>query len=474
MSSLVRIHILSKKENTLEVEIEIIHPDEHPIRDDFSYAFQIILEQFTNIEDEYIYNAGWQHYPISQEEANSLITEELRAELNPLKEFCYGQSIDITEEEYKSVENQGDWNYKGEDITSMGIEDETRYHITLKPKYSDFCKEIEKYIESVEVLDHTNYPHWFDRLDAWLEYKETWDFPEEAYEIHKDEPNPIYTLKIAFKQPHIISHIIEGSQWESAAFSFEGYYAKDHIPKYTKNRKLLIESLEIKAEPLEQELTNWWNALSDTWKHILQINLHIQRHELFNSLVTRCLGMVTSAYFKNNYADVVFGSPTIHDLQEMTQMKALFASSVGLNTLEPIKMLKGLHLVELESNDFEDVTPLRELKNLQYLNLYSCYKMSRVNVALSNLKELKYLYVDPKTQEDINVITDLDKLRELHFFAEFEMDAKAFVNLKNLQKISGYSEGVTDDSMPILKEMLGREIDIKWELGETGEMLQPD
>ena len=50
MSSLVSFLILSKKDNIFDVEVEIVHPDEHNINDTPNFALQIILELYSNIK----------------------------------------------------------------------------------------------------------------------------------------------------------------------------------------------------------------------------------------------------------------------------------------------------------------------------------------------------------------------------------------------------------------------------------------
>lgn len=474
MSSLVGFRILSNQSNVLEVEVRIVHPDEHHINDELNFAFQIVIEQFNNIELGYIYNSAWQNYPFTEEESKALITDELREELQPMLELCYGKDITITKQEYEQIQNSGTWQYKGKKVSSLGIEHETRHHLTFEPEYDAFCEAVEDYIEKVEVVGHANYPHWFDRVEAWLEYQKTWDFPEEAHTAHEGEPDPTYVLKITFKKPQVLAHMVEGSSWESAAFTFEGYYASNYEPSYVPQRKLILEPAELNPVPTIEELQQWWQGLSDAWKRILQVNLYIQQRQLFTSMAQQVVGMHTLAYFENNYKEAAFEVPDAQDLENIVKMKALFASAAELDTLEPIGMLKGLQLVELESNYFDNITPLGGLKDLQYLNLYSCNEIALGQETLGDLKALKYLYFDPQNQADIDAVVQLPHLRELHFMADFEVDATGFDKMPQLKKVSGYSYQLTQDSLSVLKALHQKELDIQWELGENGEMLSFD
>lgn len=474
MSGLVGFRILSNQGNVLEVEVRIVHPDEHYINDELNFAFQIVIEQFNNIELGHIYNSGWQNYPFTEEEGKALITDELRKELQPMLELCHGKDITITRQEYEQIQNSGTWQYKGKKVGSLGIEHETQHYLALEPEYDAFCEAAEHYIERVEVVGHANYPHWFDRIEAWLEYQETWSFPEEAYTAHEDEPAPTYVLKITFKKPEILVHMVEGAAWESAAFTFEGSYASNYVPSYVPQRKLILEAAQLSNIPTKAALQQWWEGLSDAWRRILQVNLYLQQRQLSTSLVQQVLGMHTLSYFEKNYQEAAFEAPTTQDLEDMVKMKSLFALGAGLATLEPIGMLKGLQLVELENNYFDNIAPLGELKDLQYLNLYSCHEIALGQETLGDLKALKYLYFDPKNQADIDDVVQLPHLRELHFMADFVVDATDFDKIPQLKKVSGYSHQLTQDSLSVLKALHQKGVDIQWDQGENGGMLSFD
>lgn len=473
MSSLVSFNILSKKGTVLEVEVTIVHPDEHQINDDFGFAFQIVLEQFRNIEEGFIYNSNWQHYPFTEEEGKELITPAIREELSRLKELADGRKIPITKKEYKKINASDEWTYQGQKVSSMGSNG-NNYYLSLDPEYGTFCKEVEQHIQSVEVLKHDNYPHWFDRLETWVEYQAFWGFPEGVYEANNDKPNPSYLLRITFESSELLEHMKEGSYWESAAFSFEGYYTPNYVPNYTRHKKLILDPAALEEVPSDDVLTNWWNNLSSKWKEVLQMNLYIQRRELGPNLIRNFLGMMISGRFKNVYGEPIFDEPDVQDLQNMVLMKAFFASGANLETLEPIKMLKGLQVVELEGNNIKDIDPLEGLKKLAYLNLYSCDKIEKGLSVLASLKNLQFIYYDLNAQADFDVLFSLPKLRKVHFFANFKLNGERLNELEKLEELGGYSEGITEQTLPIVKELHEKGVKIRWEIGDEGTLLELD
>jgi hypothetical protein len=252
--------------------------------------------------------------------------------------------------------------------------------------------------------------------------------------------------------------MVVGSLWESAAFDME-HYTKNYVPQYKKNRKFLLESANTEI-PSAETLTSWWQSLSEQWKYVLQMNLYLQRNEIFTRLIHQFLGSYV-AIFKNKFPNVVFEEPDAKDLENMIQMKALLGAGAKLDTLEPIRLMKGLQLLELEGNQITDISPLSGLTSLEYLGIY----MNKVqsHSPLQHLTKLKYLDFQPIDQNDLESITTLTSLRKIDFNIEGDLDVRFMTNLPNLTKISGCSDTVSEESLIILKEMHQKGVEIYWE-----------
>ena len=82
MSSLNSFTIIEKGNNFVDVQVKIVHPDEHLVQSSANFALQIILELYENIQKGYIYNSNWSFYPFSEAESLALIDKNYENECN--------------------------------------------------------------------------------------------------------------------------------------------------------------------------------------------------------------------------------------------------------------------------------------------------------------------------------------------------------------------------------------------------------
>ncbi len=472
MSSLVSFLILSKKDNIFDVEVKIVHPDEHNINDTPNFALQIILELYSNIKEGFIYNSGWSFYPFNKEESTKLILDENKALLDHLLELLRGKKMPIPKQEYERRQKDSDYLYQGENTSGMGASGED-YYLYLRPAYKVFCELAEKYIQKIEVVKTANYPHWQDTFEAWLDYQETWSFPQEAYDLHENTPAPTYHLQITVNSTNLglLHHVQEKCFWDSAAYNIE-WEDKNYVPKYEiiASKTLLYNSQKNNTKAIANEelvLLSWWNGLSDIWKGVLQKNLFLQCNLLPNSIINQYSGNYLNT-FERFYPNKVFSEPNLQDLKNMCKMTALYASGCKLEDLSPLKMLTNLKILELEYSGITKITALKSLKKLQYLNIYS-NEIPNLT-PLKSLSKLRYLFVDVLSQKSLDVLANLKELRKLHFLClkEIEINANFLVDLPNLKKISGSTFSLEEKSMPILQKLHQNGVEITWELQETG------
>lgn len=471
MSSLIEFTILNKTATRLEVAVRIVHPDEHYLNVDASFAMQILIEQYEYIHKEYIYNSAWQSFPFSQEEAKEKAATLDNKVFAELEELAWGKKITITEDQYNQISASDEWVYEGKKISSMGSEG-NNFHLTLEPAYDEFCAAIEAYIEQVEVLQHEHYPHWFDRLEVWLDHQNYFNLPEALYEEKEDLPDPVYHLGIDFKVPNLLHHLEPGARWESAAYSFEGSYTQNYVRNYTQKQPFLLEPAAIEI-PDEASLWAWWNSMDAAWEELLWMNYYWQKDYLFPHLTRRVLGFMVQPIFKQYYPTLSdFGTMTTQILEQMVQMKALFGIGVNLTTLEPIRPLKGLLLAEFEGSTFTDASPLGDLTELRYLNLCGCDNLQENLEALNQLHKMQYLYYDIPSQAIFDhLIQNMHQLKVIGTFLPFEFNAVALLQLKHLKRLNGYSTTLLDNGEALLEQLHQQGTEVDWEL-ESGDRLQ--
>ncbi len=228
MSSLNTFKVLALRENILEVEVAIDHPDEHHINGSANFALQIILEFYEDslefYEDSKLKhidnNHGQGSCPFNQGGADALKPEN-KPILDDLLQKMRGRKIEVNETEYNEVSKTDQYKYKGQKLAAIGRHDGC-YTFYLEPEHDAFCKEADYHIMLVEVMSVKDFPHWFDRVETWLEYGKLSDFDEEAYDEHQNDPAPSYVLRITVnpESSFLLSHIAPGCYRDSAAYDF--------------------------------------------------------------------------------------------------------------------------------------------------------------------------------------------------------------------------------------------------------------
>ncbi|MCU0438054.1 MAG: hypothetical protein MUC49_09055 [Raineya sp.] len=470
MSSLVSFNILSKKANILDVEVQIVHPDEHHINDSPNFALQIILELYENMQLGYIYNAKWSSYPFDKEKAIQLLHPDYKKEMDELLEKMRWKKIPITEDEYNQLEKEGVFEYNGQKLSSRGMEN-GQYYVSLETEYDEFCKEADKHIEKVEVLQVKNFPHWFDRVETWLEYGViSWGFEDNVYDKHQNEPNPTYFLRITInpESTFLLHHVQEKCYWESAAYNFL-YYTKNFI----ETKKPVYHTLAYDSDiipPTDDILENWWTGLSENWKKVIQANYYIQKNNIFPSIKHNFDGMITFNQFQHIYSKDLLGqlleTPlSLEDLRNISKMKMLYAGGFGLTDLTPIHILKGLKVLELEANPLQNVDVIGELLNLEKLTLI-IYESNKPKQNLHNLTKMRDLSFDPSSQEELEAIIKMPNLRTFYTLLTFELDASIFDGLNNLKKIVGCSPSIKEGSQEILENLRKKGVEVHWDIEE--------
>ncbi|MCM1989942.1 lectin like domain-containing protein [Oceanirhabdus seepicola] len=127
-------------------------------------------------------------------------------------------------------------------------------------------------------------------------------------------------------------------------------------------------------------------------------------------------------------------------------MELYMNSEKGLD-LSPLKNLKKLTYLDLFSNGIKDISPLSNLTNLQYLNL-SCNNIKDIT-PLKNMTKLEELHLYKNI--DIEDISALEKLNNLYILALSQnkiSDISVLENFTNLEFL-GLSSNKIEDITPL-------------------------
>lgn len=472
MSDLHIVKVLSKKGNKVQLEVTIVHPDEHNVNSDTNFALQLILQFYGKPHKQFIpNNDGWKFYPFTQEGNENLVNEENRQVLLHLLEKMYWREIPISKEEYEERLISNDGTYNGEKSCGLNFYD-NQYFVCLETEYDAFCSLAEEHIELVELLEVRHYPHWQDRVETWIRHEQTnYNFEDEVYDLYEKEPNPSYILQITVnpESEFLLNNLLVDLSCNSTCFNFE-HYKTNFIATKKPLSCALMYSSEVEI-PSDEELQNWWNHLIPEWRQAFWMNLAIQKNWLYPQIHSR----FSTSYFKPTFEEI-FGkslsdsllerTPTINELQLMSRLKILYTGGFNFTDLEPIRILRDLRLFYSEATPFENVDVLEEMTSLEdvCLIVYG----AKPNLSwLAKLSELRKLYVDFYQPEHIQLLTNKPKLKELTLFSEVEFDQTVLLHLPELKKLTvSYpnTTGIPDPFIQnIVQELRNKGIQVQWD-----------
>jgi hypothetical protein len=127
-------------------------------------------------------------------------------------------------------------------------------------------------------------------------------------------------------------------------------------------------------------------------------------------------------------------NPNDKKLKYFTNIKKLSCDSNHLMTLEPLRILSKLEILEMPNILIKDVSPLKNLVNLKKLVLNS---NSIENIkSLSGLKNLKILNLSLTEVKDLTPLKNLYNLEELYLDENTINSLKPLYNLKKLKILS--------------------------------------
>ena len=472
MSDLHIVKVLSKKGNKVQLEVTIVHPDEHNVNSDINFALQLILQFYGKPHKQFIPNDdGWKFYPFTHEGDGKFVNEENRKVLLQLLEKMYWREIPISKEEYEERLISNDGTYNGEKSCGLNFYD-NQYFVCLETEYDAFCSLAEEHIELVELLEVRHYPHWQDRVETWIRHEQTnYNFEDEVYDLYEKEPNPSYILQITVnpESEFLLNNLLVDLSCSSTCFNFE-HYKTNFIATKKPLSYALMYSSEVEI-PSDEELQNWWNNLVPEWRQAFWMNLAIQKNWLYPQIHSR----FSTSYFKPTFEEI-FGkslsesllgrTPTINELQLMSRLKILYTGGFNFTDLEPIRILRDLRLFYSEATPFENVDALEEMTSLEDV----CLIVYGAKPNLSwqgNLTQLRKLYVDIYRAEDVKYLINKPKLRELTVFSEVEFDPTVLLHLPELKKLTvSYpnTTGIPDPFIQnIVQELRNKGIQVQWD-----------
>lgn len=131
----------------------------------------------------------------------------------------------------------------------------------------------------------------------------------------------------------------------------------------------------------------------------------------------------------------------LHETQYLTHLNFQYNN---INDISPLKEFKNLIKLHLGDNDISDIFELEELKNLEYLN-FSWNKSFDIS-PLSELKQLTKLYLGGSRPSDFSPLKDLKNLISIYLNSTKFSNISVLKELKKLEVIHLPGNKITDIS----------------------------
>ncbi|MGL4731158.1 MAG: cell wall-binding repeat-containing protein [Clostridium sp.] len=165
------------------------------------------------------------------------------------------------------------------------------------------------------------------------------------------------------------------------------------------------------------------------------------------------------------------GIRSLEGLQYAINIEKLDLSENKISDLTPLQVLKNLTYLEIDRNNLGDLTPLSSLTNLKHLNIYN-NEMITDTTPLKTLKDLEWidLHFCTRGKAPVNAepLGELTKLKYLSLESNMIEDISFIKNLKNLDMACTGVNHLTD--MSVLSELIYKNY-VLWEEGKYVGML---
>jgi hypothetical protein len=173
---------------------------------------------------------------------------------------------------------------------------------------------------------------------------------------------------------------------------------------------------EVKVIYESEELSVWWETLSEAWKSVFRNLVEVQnpplREQLYEISNLRKIDISGNSEIQN-----------LAPLRKLPSLSSLDASSSGIQSVLEIKDLPDLRELNISKTAVIDLTPLAGLTGLNFLNI-SDTKAIDVS-SIGNLRNLNQLEMDNVQAANLNAVLRLSRIEKL--FADGVPAAAAMV-----------------------------------------------
>ena len=155
-----------------------------------------------------------------------------------------------------------------------------------------------------------------------------------------------------------------------------------------------------------ENLTLWWNQLSDNWKEIFKGYVNIATNDPTKEELAE-LGYINNLNIGGR-SDI----NSLEPIRPLIFLQSLDANNCPIVTLEPLRNLRDLHQLNIANTEITSLEPLSQLTNLSLLNARNSKITSLDGIA--GLSALNTIYVDSTAIADLKELHTLSSLEKVY------------------------------------------------------------
>lgn len=139
----------------------------------------------------------------------------------------------------------------------------------------------------------------------------------------------------------------------------------------------------------------------------------------------------------------VMSKVTVDDIKKCGDMENVFIGFTKINSLDVFAKMKNLRKLDMRfAMNIKDLTPIKGLKNLEYLNIWKTEVTDLTPII--DLPKLKVIDAKMTPISDVSVLKDMQILESIDLLQSKVSDISPFANLKNIREVLVCSTKVND------------------------------
>jgi Leucine-rich repeat (LRR) protein len=189
---------------------------------------------------------------------------------------------------------------------------------------------------------------------------------------------------------------------------------------------------------------HWWSNLNSYWRNLFSCDVTnviiggIPTNEALSEILS--LEEINVEYkYRDNYSGQI---KSLDPLKVLTNLKVLNASRNNIEDITPLQNLKKIKILNCSDNLIKSLLPIHDLQSLEELDA-SGNKIEQIETFLG-LQNLKKLILSSNQIKELSSISKMTNLEHLKIDHNKIKDISALINLKNLKYLDISNTSLTN------------------------------